>query len=290
MTFFKSTTISSIAVTAAISVISNNFINSVYHDVLKWDWIVKQKIRFLVFNNKEPTLVNNKKSKTKKFNYIEGIKAAKEIKASLERGLNIGGLYVLAAPPDSGKSAHLQEILPHVKIVYFDATEALTERNLRVKLGVPEGRAFSDFLPIGSWIIIDQFDRATLNKSDRDFFTSLATSSVNSQGGFSFMVCVSQPGIFKSILGCNSKRKIYPVCNPLDFQVSEDFLSQYIRKVMPEADVESILKQYGKFRSIGIVRSAVLDGQTCHVKPDWESFSIVYNNFYNPTFILSIRI
>jgi len=103
----------------------------------------------------------------------------------------------------------LHEILPttnaHVKIVYFDATEALTERNLRVKLGVPEGRAFSDFLPIGSWIIIDQFDRATLNKSDRDFFTSLATSSVNSQG-FSLMVhCVSQPGVFKSILEeCNA--------------------------------------------------------------------------------------
>ena len=61
---------------------------------------------------------------------------------------------------------------------------------------------------------------------------------------------------------------------------------------MPEADgeyVESVLKKYGKFLSIGIVRSAVLNGQTSRVKPDWESFSVVYSNFYNPTFILSIR-
>ena len=233
-----------IVVTVAITIITTNLhdflLKSFFSDSLK-----KFQISYFEFNEKEFLLVNYKEEKAKPHFYVKGCKAAEEIKNILERGLNRGGLYVLGAPPDSGKSAHLQEILPfflrehtnaRAKVVQFDAAEVLSEGILREKIGIPENRAFSEFIPRNSWVIIDQFDRAKLKDHEGDFFTSLATSSFNSQGGFSVMVVVSSPRVYKAILDCNGKRKILPVCNPLDFQMDEKTMKAYISTVIPEAD------------------------------------------------------
>ena len=50
------------------------------------------------------------------------------------------------------------------------------------------------------------------------------------------MVVVSSPRVYKAILDCNGKRKILPVCNPLDFQIDEKTMKAYISTVIPEAD------------------------------------------------------
>ena len=62
-------------------------------------------------------------------------------------------------------------------------------------------------------------------------------------------------------------------------------MKAYVSTVIPEADADRVVSQYGKFRSIGIIRSAILDGLSPLSKPDWESFSIVYRNFYRPNFL-----
>ena len=287
-----SKTVSSIAATAVISIVANYSANSVH----SWDSVNKWKIRHCVFNKKEFKLVENK-SKNSKHCYITGSKAAEGIKTSLERGLDHGGLYVLAAPAHSGKSAHLQEVLPKFLlendttacVVKFDAGDVLSEANLREKLEIPKGRSFAEFLPQVSWIIIDQFDRPTIDANECNFFTSLATSSFNSNGGFSVMISVSHAKVFKAILTCNSKMKIIPVCDPMDFQVDADIMKTYISAVKPTADVNSIIKEYGKFRSIGIIYSVVQLAKAPLTNPDWASFSIVYEHFYNPSYSSCIR-
>lgn len=286
-----------LVVTIAITIITtfsyDFLLKSDFFDSLK-----KIQISYFEFNEKEFLFVNYKENEARPHFYVKDCKAAEEIKNTLEQGLNRGGLYVLGAPPDSGKSAHLQEMLTvflreHIharaKVVQFDAVEVLSEEKLREKIGIPKNRAFSEFIPRNSWIIIDQFDRGKLKDHEGDFFTSLATSSANSRGGFSFMVVVSSPRVYKTILACNGKRKILPVCNPLDFQIDEKMMKAYISTVIPKADADRVVSQYGKFRSIGIIRSAILDGLSPLSKPDWESFSVVYRNFYRPNFFLSIR-
>ena len=283
-----------VAKTAFISVISTNLVNYGYEKINAWEPVVKFKMAQKMRNN-NIELVDYKRDK--KFHYVQGCKAVGEIKNTLRKGLQCGGLYVLASPPGCGKSAHLQDILSdfikqsndhHVIVVKFDASEILSESNLRKKLGVPAYCDLKDVLPTGSWIIIDQLDRNEVGDMG-GFFTALATSSNNSCGNFSVMVCVSKARMFKDILECNGGQKILPVCNPLDFQVNESYIKEYIKAVRPTADVDTLLVACKDSRSIGVARNLVLHGKVAKVKTDWDSFSVVYNSFYTGGFWYRIR-
>jgi hypothetical protein len=222
--------------------------------------------------------------------YIANVPFQTEILKTLAGGLERGGVYVLAAPPHTGKSAHLQEIISklmekkryiYVKKIIFTGEEDVSFTNIRKKLNIPIDRDLEDFLPSGSWIVIDQFDRKReLTDTEKDVFTSLASLSFNSGGKFAVLVTVSFANIFQSILDCNGKRKIFPACDPKLLQIDKEMMKEYIRKIQPNGDIDVLANKCESSKSIGTTRDVALYGKSQNEKPEWEIFSKVYDGFY----------
>jgi hypothetical protein len=77
---------------------------------------------------------------------VENVELVAELVKVLE--LLIGGVFVVGAPPGSGKSTYLNDALirfkdrnPEREIYYCSGLKSDTMKNL----GVPEGRLFSEF-------------------------------------------------------------------------------------------------------------------------------------------------
>jgi hypothetical protein len=212
-----------------------------------------------------------------------------------QSAIDDGGLYVLASPPNTGKTVYVQETLKkfkpsfgkskYVKVVRFDS-EVVNMTNLKKKLNIPDVGSLTDFLPNGSLIIIDQFDIEELDSDMKVFFTALATTSFNLKT-FGVVVSVSSAQVFSEILKCNGGQKIFPVCNPDLFQFDENKMRLYIleknkkNKKLDEHEIESIIEKCKNQKSIGILRNMVAGKKPYVGEINWQNFSIVYESFFN---------
>ncbi len=186
--------------------------------------MIKWRIRNTTFE-----LVKDNKSPDHK--YIDNVALEQDIMRCLDYGSQEGGLFVFGGPQHSGKSTHLQEIIPKfikmqkqkgnhdipVAVIHLDKNE-LNILALRSKLDIPEYGELEAFLPANTLIIIDLVNANTLDDKSKHLLTVLATTSRNSKIFF-VVVCVSNPSAYKDILSCNGTRKVYPLCNPELLQI-----------------------------------------------------------------------
>jgi energy-coupling factor transporter ATP-binding protein EcfA2 len=126
-----------------------------------------------------------------------------EVVASLTKilELKMGGLFVFGAPSGAGKTTYLNAALkiflqthPERLVFYISG---LTPKVIEENLKIPAGRLFSDFLPDGSIIVIDQDDEknSELSGSITFLLTQFATQSRNSRT-FHVLIAVSNPARF----------------------------------------------------------------------------------------------
>lgn len=188
------------------------------------------------------------------------------------------GVFVLAAPPGSGKSTLIKMTLPelrkkfrYIKILRDDGN--LFGMNIQESLYIPRRCALSEYLPAETLIIIDQIDLKieSLSPDLKAYITALAADSVNSKK-FKMLFCVSDPNTAREILSCNGGEKVQEISCRDSLVWSKDQLGAFIRIKLPHLSSQGIekLKSLAKVckNSPGLIEKA-----TVHLAGDEKSIS-----------------
>eukprot|EP01039_Chlorochromonas_danica_P009313 gene9313-10280_t len=192
------------------------------------------------------------------------------------------GVFVLAAPPGSGKSTFIKMTLPklrekfrYIKILRDD--ENLFGMNIQESLHIPRRCALSEYLPAGTLIIIDQIDLQieSLPLDVKAYITALAADSVNSKK-FKMMFCVSDPNTAREILSCNGGEKVQEISCRDSLVWSKAQLDTFIAIKLPRLSSQEIqrLESLAKVcrNSPGLIEKAsVCVHQKSISEGDWKT-------------------
>ena len=180
------------------------------------------------------------------------------------------GIFVCTAPKDFGKSTLvkmlIREIYNSTKNVFkfkyiVNGDHVLRDRNLQLRLNIPEDRSLSEFLPKNSIIVVDSiYEDKNISEDFRLYLNELANDSYQSKY-FKIIFCVSCASHARKIMAIDSK--IRELCSPIELQWSQEqaleFLNQFDKfQTMISAHKDLIL-DYGRRIKFcpGLLRAAM---------------------------------
>lgn len=184
--------------------------------------------------------------------YVDNPKLVSQLEEFIS--LKIGGLFVLGAPCGSGKTTYLNKAIENFqkknlsrKLYYLNGISEETFESL----DVPSGKRFSEFLPSGSVIIIDQAESKD-DPSPKVFnlLIQLAVQSRNSKR-FHTIIVVSSFKLMGDILNLNGGEKIYSVASTALLKWDEDRQLEFAKKLLPNWSSENQKALVAKVQASG---------------------------------------
>ena len=157
----------------------------------------------------------------------------KTLDVHLERAISptkLRSLTVIYGPSGVGKSTYLRDFaMRHIHggrhaVVLTSVTSMLELKNL---LSIPINSEISNFVPVGSIIILDQQENIQSSECTDIMYRALALEARRT-GKFHVFVCISKPVAAKRVLNLNDGDKINVVCPSVDLKVDKDKLDTFI--------------------------------------------------------------
>ena len=157
----------------------------------------------------------------------------KTLDVHLERAISptkLRSLTVVYGPSGVGKSTYLRDFaMRHIHggrhaVVLTSVTSMLELKNL---LSIPINSEISNFVPVGSIIILDQQENIQSSECTDIMYRALALEARRT-GKFHVFVCISKPVAAKRVLNLNDGDKINVVCPSVDLKVDKDKLDTFI--------------------------------------------------------------